>query len=135
MNPEDAVLDAIAELVDESIAHGPTDDYHRSFDARCEFCGSEWHGLSSEFGCPGAFATEEQRAAAAPLPPEEPLPVIEPFAMLRDLLVSSQRIIASVIGVELPEDPFDPAEWLGAIDGAPWVRATTWLPGDPEAEL
>jgi hypothetical protein len=56
-NPKADVVDAISELVDEQLAHGPTDDYRRPFLARCERCGGEWHGLPDE-DCPGAYGTE-----------------------------------------------------------------------------
>lgn len=85
-NPEDHVLDAIAELVDESIAHGPTDDYDRPYQERCELCRMAWHGLPRG-GCPGAHATPEEQ----------------------------QRFReAGWTGGpawQLPGDPFDPADW------------------------
>ena len=65
-NPEQAVIDAIDELVNESLAHGPTDDYNDPFDETCPVCGGEWHGLpyNEDYGgCPGAHAAPEQRAA------------------------------------------------------------------------
>lgn len=45
----------------ESLAHGPTDDYARPYQERCDTCYGEWHGLPA-FGCPGAYATPEQHA-------------------------------------------------------------------------
>lgn len=60
-NPEDDVLDAIDELVQDSLDHGPTDDYDRDWLVRCDHCPGEWHGLASEFnGCPGAFASDDE---------------------------------------------------------------------------
>lgn len=64
-NPESDVVDAIDELVDESLNHGPTDDYDRPWTERCELCSDEWHGLEGNGevgvqGCPGAYATDEQ---------------------------------------------------------------------------
>jgi hypothetical protein len=61
-NPEDDVLDRIAALVDESLEHGPTDDYNAPYDEQCEHCGGEWHGLAGGRGgcCPGAFATDDE---------------------------------------------------------------------------
>lgn len=60
-NPEQAVIDQIDALVNESLAHGPTDDYARPWQERCDTCYGEWHGLPA-FGCPGAYATPEQHA-------------------------------------------------------------------------
>lgn len=60
-NPEQAVIDQIDALVNESLAHGPTDDYERPWQERCDTCYGEWHGLPA-FGCPGAYATPEQHA-------------------------------------------------------------------------
>lgn len=61
-NPEQAVIDQIDALVNESLAHGPTDDYERDYQERCDLCAAEWHGLAHEYnGCPGAHATPEQR--------------------------------------------------------------------------
>lgn len=62
-NPEQTVIDAIDELVNESLAHGPTDDYNDPFDETCPVCSGEWHGLPYDEdygGCPGAYATPEQ---------------------------------------------------------------------------
>lgn len=42
------------------LAHGPTDDYERDYQERCDTCHGEWHGLPA-YGCPGAYATPEQR--------------------------------------------------------------------------
>ena len=66
IRPEQAVIDAIDELVNESLAHGPTDDYNEPFDEHCPVCDGEWHGLPYEVewgGCPGTHATPEQREA------------------------------------------------------------------------
>ena len=60
-NPEQAVIDQIDQLVNESLAHGPTDDYERPYVERCDTCYGEWHGLPA-YGCPGAYATPEQHA-------------------------------------------------------------------------
>ena len=60
-NPEQAVIDQIDALVNESLAHGPTDDYARPYQERCDTCYGEWHGLPA-YGCPGAYATPEQHA-------------------------------------------------------------------------
>lgn len=64
-NPEDDVCDTIAQLVDESLNHGPTDDYDRPYLERCTLCDLEWHGMTGDglagvVGCPGAHATDEQ---------------------------------------------------------------------------
>lgn len=62
-NPEQAVIDQIDALVNESLAHGPTDDYERDYQERCDICMGEWHGLPSPYdACPGAYATPEQHA-------------------------------------------------------------------------
>jgi hypothetical protein len=62
-NPEQAVIDQIDQLVNESLAHGPTDDYERDYQERCDTCMGEWHGLPSPYdGCPSAYATPEQHA-------------------------------------------------------------------------
>ncbi len=52
-NPEQDVLDAIDELVDEQLAAGPTDDYNRPYGEKCPQCGGSWHGLRRG-DCPGA---------------------------------------------------------------------------------
>jgi hypothetical protein len=71
-NPEQPVLDAIDELVNEQLRAGPRDDYSKPYRELCELCGEGWHGLtgigandsfghpSGQHGCPGAFATEEE---------------------------------------------------------------------------
>lgn len=59
-NPEQDVIDAIDALVDESLQRGPTDDYDRPWDERCEVCRGEWHGMVGEDGCPGVHAAAEE---------------------------------------------------------------------------
>ena len=59
VNPEQAVIDVIDELVDESLAPGPVDDYSVNRYDRCDLCRNDWHGLPSG-GCPGAYATEAE---------------------------------------------------------------------------
>lgn len=95
-NPEDDVCDAIAELVDESLAHGPTCDYDRPYLERCALCGYEWHGLTGNgmvgvAGCPGAHATDEQaqRWRAWWRFPHMPW--------------------------DLPDDPFDLSDWFDVL--------------------
>lgn len=56
MNPEDAVIDAIDQLVDEQLAGGPVDDYSVDRYDRCRHCRQGWHGLPNDVGCPGAHA-------------------------------------------------------------------------------
>ena len=56
MNPEDAVIDAIDQLVDEQLAGGPVDDYSVDRYDRCRHCKQGWHGLPNDVGCPGAHA-------------------------------------------------------------------------------
>lgn len=52
-NPEQDVLDAIDELVDEQLSGGPTDDYCKPYAERCPQCGGPWHGLRRD-DCAGA---------------------------------------------------------------------------------
>lgn len=96
-NPETDLLARIDELerddITEAIRRGPTDDYNAPYKARCELCKGAWHGLpvtsdtsgSRQRGCPGAYATDEERDTFAKtmavrrklvpmLIPEEPLP-------------------------------------------------------------
>ena len=56
VNPEDAVIDAIDQLVDEQLAGGPVDDYSVDRYDRCRHCKQGWHGLPNDVGCPGAYA-------------------------------------------------------------------------------
>ena len=61
-NPEQRVIDEIDQLVNESLARPITDDYNNPWQARCELCHGEWHGLAGEYNeCPGAYATDEER--------------------------------------------------------------------------
>jgi hypothetical protein len=43
-NPEDHVLDAIDQLVNEQLAVGPVDDYSVDRYPHCSDCGHQWHG-------------------------------------------------------------------------------------------
>lgn len=67
VNPEQRVLDDIDALIDQQLQHGPTDDYNKPWTQRCDICGWLWHGLPGDLenggalGCPGAYATEQQR--------------------------------------------------------------------------
>lgn len=66
-NPEQPVLDAIDELVNESLSRPITDSYSSPWHDKdgkltCGLCGREWHGLTRD-SCPGAYATEEQTQA------------------------------------------------------------------------
>jgi hypothetical protein len=61
MHDEQPVIDEIDRLVDESLSHGPTDDYDASYGETCRLCHGEWHGKPNFSGCPGAFATEQQQ--------------------------------------------------------------------------
>lgn len=56
-NPEQDVLDAIDQLVDEQMAPGPRDDYSKPYTERCPKCGGSWHGLQRGT-CPGATGIE-----------------------------------------------------------------------------
>ena len=58
-NPERHIIDIIDALVDESLDHGPTDDYDAPYAETCHVCRREWHGIP-QYGCPGAYATKEQ---------------------------------------------------------------------------
>lgn len=67
-----AAIDAIDELVNESLARGPQDDYcnpwgrtsdeGRRTQENCEFCGNPWHGLASG-DCDGAFGNDGMPAS------------------------------------------------------------------------
>ena len=48
------MLDAIDELVNESLAPGPRDDYSVNRYDRCPRCHGDWHGLPNELGCNGS---------------------------------------------------------------------------------
>jgi hypothetical protein len=66
-NPEQSVVSAIDELVDESLARPIVDDYSVNRFERCEICGNDWHGLPTfvEHGqrsCPGAWASDEAKS-------------------------------------------------------------------------
>jgi hypothetical protein len=66
--PETLVLDAIDQLVSESLAQPIVDDYSVNRFERCEYCGNQWHGLPSyveELGhdCPGGWADADALAA------------------------------------------------------------------------
>jgi hypothetical protein len=64
-NPEQSVVSAIDELVDESLARPIVDDYSVNRFERCELCGSQWHGLPiyvEERSCPGAWASDEAKS-------------------------------------------------------------------------
>ena len=65
-NPEDRLIDAIDQLVSDSLEARAQDDYFAPLKARCELCGDEWHGLPKFTGsasCPGGWASEEDKAA------------------------------------------------------------------------
>ena len=64
--------DEIDDLVDASLAACRQDNYMAPFPESCELCGFQWHGTTGtgmydgcgstgEAGCPGAYATDEQR--------------------------------------------------------------------------
>lgn len=68
MNAEDKVIDAIDELVSDSLAQPITDDYSVNRYEKCELCRSDWHGLPTmdeydDRSCPGAWASDEAKAA------------------------------------------------------------------------
>lgn len=81
MNPEDDVINSIDQLVTDSLAVGPTDNYCVPYRERCEHCNGPWHGQPATWnpttlfrqdrgikeGCPGAYATAEQVAEWKPL--------------------------------------------------------------------
>lgn len=78
-NPEQPVIDAIDALVTEALAQPIVDDYEVNRYERCELCRRQWHGLP-EFvmlsggaqTCPGAWATDEDKAAWAEMFAPEP---------------------------------------------------------------
>lgn len=112
-NPERRVLDAIDELVEESLARPISDDYSLPWRERCELCGGDWHGLpDTDFGCPGAFATDEQREAFAATGWEkdpEPTSSYAPWLLLLD-----------------GPGPYTLAQ-IAALNGAAWAgRGPTW---------
>jgi hypothetical protein len=60
-NPEQDVIDAIGDLVDEQLSgysQRSGYDYNVNQD-KCAVCGREWHGLALG-GCPGPYGTPEQ---------------------------------------------------------------------------
>lgn len=64
INPEQAVIDRIDELVNEQLAGYESRsgyDYNVGV-ATCERCGDDWHGLANAY-CPGPFGTDEQVSA------------------------------------------------------------------------
>ena len=72
-NPEDSVINNIDALVDESLSHGPLDDYSRNALSRlddgvvraerCGVCRGPWHGLANSYGCPSEFGSDDEIAA------------------------------------------------------------------------
>lgn len=63
-NPEQDVIDAIGELVDEQLSgysQRSGYDYNVNQD-KCAVCGREWHGLALG-RCPGPYGTPEQKTA------------------------------------------------------------------------
>lgn len=70
--PEQNVLDAIEELVNDQLQHEASGYDHNINQDRCELCGGQWHGLTgtgsgdhgtdpvTAHGCPGAFATDDE---------------------------------------------------------------------------
>ncbi|WP_301119912.1 hypothetical protein [Mycolicibacterium fortuitum] len=78
-NPEASVIADIDALVDEQLQQEASGYDHNINQDTCELCGGDWHGLPATargetvgdyrgvdrgryVGCPGAFATDEQRA-------------------------------------------------------------------------
>lgn len=61
MNLEQRVIDSIDQLISEQLEAGPQDDYSKPYVERCELCQCEWHGLPSGSGCPGAYASRDER--------------------------------------------------------------------------
>jgi len=63
-NPEQNVIDAIGELVDEQLSgYSQRSGYdHNVNQDKCAVCGREWHGLALG-GCPGPYGTGEQKVA------------------------------------------------------------------------
>ena len=86
-NPEDAVVSAIDELVDQQLRQEASGYDHNINQASCSMCGDPWHGLpkylvNSSRTCPGEWASAEARAEweimFPPLPgPIEPEPTRE----------------------------------------------------------
>ena len=68
-NPEQRVLDEIDQLVERSLIERHQDNYNAPYKERCELCFGSWHGLTgnldnnAQWGCPGAFGTEQQKTA------------------------------------------------------------------------
>lgn len=64
-NPEQHVMDEIDELINAGLDDNgvPLDDYNVDRYVECELCQAHWHGLPKASGCPGAYATPEQRDA------------------------------------------------------------------------
>lgn len=63
-NPEQNVIDAIGELVEEQLSgYSQRSGYdHNVNQDKCAVCGREWHGLALG-GCPGPYGTAEQKGA------------------------------------------------------------------------
>jgi hypothetical protein len=74
-NPEDGVIDVIDQLVNEQLRQESSGYDHNINQDRCTLCGGDWHGTAVPGdarsvarldrqrapGCPGAFASDEQR--------------------------------------------------------------------------
>ena len=59
----DPLSDEIDELVNESIRQNRRDNCDLPYSERCDVCEGVWHGLSKDAGCPGAFASEQEKQA------------------------------------------------------------------------
>lgn len=65
MNHEDNTIDMIDQLMAQGLDdHGvPLDDYSSNRYDKCVLCQHDWHGTSNDYGCPGAWAGQEDQAA------------------------------------------------------------------------
>lgn len=65
MKPEQHALDEIDALIAQGLdEHGvPIDNYQTNNQryVKCELCQGQWHGLPNPMGCPGEYATQDQR--------------------------------------------------------------------------
>jgi hypothetical protein len=123
MNSERKVIDEIDQLVNESLAAPITDDYSVNRYERCELCRNDWHGLPTmddylDRSCPGAWASDEAKAAwremfPAPAAPRYlPSPPFESIGRLGEdvSLGWTERIVQGIRGTRL-SDAFTHSDW------------------------
>ena len=159
MNPEESVIADIDALVDESLSHGPLDDYSRPVLARieggvvsaerCAVCNGQWHGLEIRSGCPSEFGTDEEvanfRARRITHAPKAGEPVLlgehfvnmQYYGVVSDIDVQPTGTIIDGVIRTVPDDPLSRAyaaiqsvwECLATLTGMP-VEAMPITPGE-----